>query len=606
MWTMFKHQLSTFKAGIPNVLKYQIVTKLIFGIILMPVFTIAMKIFLSISGVSALSNQNILKYLLTPQGLLLGIVGLAMVLATFIIEICGFVTISAQILNNQRESSYLEILKYNLGMLPRMLEFGSVILLLYLVLFVPLASNGITLSIFENLKIPNFIMMVIEGNSLYATVYTLAVLIMICLSILWLFTFQFIVLGHMKPSHAMKASSDLVLSNKKQLVKHFLGMTVIGVMVVILVVVVWIILITSLIVTLDLDTAFNRILLSALLVIQQMGIVLLTMLFIPYEVHHLTLLYYDLTAKHSKYADLSIIFPQLPVKAKMSLLDRILSFKKILIGLCLISVIVVAVPMGYFFDLMMSSDKTIEIMGHRAGGSAAPENSIAGIIYAIENGASWAEVDVQRTKDGHYILNHDTDFMRVAGDPRKAQEMTLAEIKRLKLHSNNGEQVTVPTIDEVLETCKGRIGINLELKGSSADQQMVEDMVQKINQEQMASQVILTSLDYKLIEYIEAKYPAFNTGFIYFLSFGNIGSFKADYLIVEEEIATENNIDRIHEQGKKAVVWTVNSEESMAKFSETEVDAIITDEVSSLADLLTEKKHKNRAENFLDFFVKKF
>lgn len=228
LWTMFKYQLGTFKRGMPSVIKYQIVTKLIFGMILVPIFGIAWKSFLWISGVPAISNQTIFKYIFTPQGFILALVGLAIVLALFIIEICGFVTISAQVLNRQAESSYFEILKYNTKMLPRLFEFGSVMLFLYLIIFVPLASKGITLSIFEKIQIPNFVMQVIEDNFVYATVYSFLVVTMLVMSLLWLFTFHFIVLGEMKPSQAMKASRYLVLSNKMQLLKHFLGMTMAG------------------------------------------------------------------------------------------------------------------------------------------------------------------------------------------------------------------------------------------------------------------------------------------------------------------------------------------------------------------------------------------
>lgn len=162
----------------------------------------------------------------------------------------------------------------------------------------------------------------------------------------------------------------------------------------------------------------------------------------------------------------------------------------------------------------------------------------------------------------------------------------------------------MPTIDDVLKACKGRIGLNLELKGTSADEKMVEDLIVRIKEAKMMSQVIFTSLDYELIALIETKDPSVTTGFIYFLSFGDIAAYNADYLIIEEAIATDANIDKIHSQGKKAVVWTVNSETSMDKFSNTDIDAIITDEIAMLKRLLNEKKHKERSEQFIEFFFK--
>lgn len=46
----------------------------------------------------------------------------------------------------------------------------------------------------------------------------------------------------------------------------------------------------------------------------------------------------------------------------------------------------------------------------------------AGLEAAIAQGAQWSEINVQRTKDGHYIIHHDATFKRLAGEPRTAQK----------------------------------------------------------------------------------------------------------------------------------------------------------------------------------------
>ena len=55
-------------------------------------------------------------------------------------------------------------------------------------------------------------------------------------------------------------------------------------------------------------------------------------------------------------------------------------------------------------------------------------------------------------------------------------------------------------------------------------------------------------------------------------------------LIMEEETATQSILMDIQASGKKAIVWTVNTETGMNKFLKSWIFAVITDDV-----LLAEK-----------------
>ena len=44
-------------------------------------------------------------------------------------------------------------------------------------------------------------------------------------------------------------------------------------------------------------------------------------------------------------------------------------------------------------------------------------------------------------------------------------------------------------------------------------------------------------------------------------------------------MATENRISQIHNAGKQAIVWTVNTKEAMHSFLDSNIDAVITDEI---------------------------
>ena len=113
------------------------------------------------------------------------------------------------------------------------------------------------------------------------------------------------------------------------------------------------------------------------------------------------------------------------------------------------------------------------------GGNEGRENTLSGLEAAWNAGAYGSEIDIQRTKDRYYILNHDSTFKRVAGDSRKPEEMTMREIRKLSI---DGEPI--PTFEEMLIACRGRMVLFTELKGNTADRKMADDAVSIVKQYQ--------------------------------------------------------------------------------------------------------------------------
>ena len=75
-----------------------------------------------------------------------------------------------------------------------------------------------------------------------------------------------------------------------------------------------------------------------------------------------------------------------------------------------------------------TSTADVAVTAHRGASMHAPENSMAAFRAALDAGATYTELDVQRTRDGRIVVLHDGDLMRVGGDPRKLSELTAAEL----------------------------------------------------------------------------------------------------------------------------------------------------------------------------------
>ena len=102
------------------------------------------------------------------------------------------------------------------------------------------------------------------------------------------------------------------------------------------------------------------------------------------------------------------------------------------------------------------------------------ENTLRAFRAAVEAGFGM-ELDVQLTKDGRLVVFHDDDLARLAGDPRKVGQCTLAELKALRL--NGVEDAVIPTFAELLETVAGRTPLLVELKHCYDDRRLCRDVM---------------------------------------------------------------------------------------------------------------------------------
>jgi glycerophosphoryl diester phosphodiesterase len=142
-----------------------------------------------------------------------------------------------------------------------------------------------------------------------------------------------------------------------------------------------------------------------------------------------------------------------------------------------VAVIVVVAPSTAFSDepeskvglvqLKVIPTKVREIIAHRGSSIDRPENTLASYRRAIEVGATATECDVRTTKDGVLVSLHDADLSRTSNGKGLIGDRTLAELRQLDFGSwfdpkFKGE--TIPTIQDVLELCRSKIDVMLDLK----------------------------------------------------------------------------------------------------------------------------------------------
>ncbi len=114
-------------------------------------------------------------------------------------------------------------------------------------------------------------------------------------------------------------------------------------------------------------------------------------------------------------------------------------------------------------QLFDKKDTTVMLVAHRGDWHGTAENSLHAIQKAIEKGCAAVEVDVRKTKDDSLVLIADETVDRMTNGKGRVADMTLAEIKALTLKEYHDEPtpLRIPTLEEALRFCKGKILITV-------------------------------------------------------------------------------------------------------------------------------------------------
>ena len=105
------------------------------------------------------------------------------------------------------------------------------------------------------------------------------------------------------------------------------------------------------------------------------------------------------------------------------------------------------------------------VVSHRGDWRNAPENSLQAIERCIHMGVDIVELDVRISKDSVLVLMHDQTIDRTTTGKGKVSDYTLAELKEFRLKDGLGAKLhrqQIPTLEEALLLCKGKILINVD------------------------------------------------------------------------------------------------------------------------------------------------
>ena len=238
-----------------------------------------------------------------------------------------------------------------------------------------------------------------------------------------------------------------------------------------------------------------------------------------------------------------------------------------------------------FASIVAVTNAQTKIIAHRGFSSVAPENTLLAFQKAIEVGADYFELDVQRSKDNKAMVIHDATIDKTSSDNQTGEvvQMNSSELKKIRVGYTKkfGDKYAnekMPTLKEALEVAKGKVKVCIEIKSYGLEQEVLD----AVNELKMNDQVIIFSFYYPVlakIRQLDKKIPI-----LYLI--GTADEMTVDYAKVIGAKAigvgggtdlTKEYIDFAHQQGVEVWQWTVNDEKDMKRLIGIGLDGLITD-----------------------------
>lgn len=250
----------------------------------------------------------------------------------------------------------------------------------------------------------------------------------------------------------------------------------------------------------------------------------------------------------------------------------------------------------------LDHDKSALIIAHRGASAEAPENTLAAVRSAMEEGAHWVEIDVQESAEGTVWVFHDSDFKRMGGSAKPIWEMRDAEIAAMDIGSWKDPRFSAerpPRLQEVLSLCKWRAGVLIELKYYGHNQRLEERVVQIVEAAGMSEQVMIMSLSHQGIRRIRELRPHWKVGLLSSVALGNVTRLDLDFLGVNARTTSRKLVREADRRGIDVFVWTVNQPIDMSRMLGRGVDGLITDHPALAHEVMEQREEATFGEKLL-------
>ncbi len=235
------------------------------------------------------------------------------------------------------------------------------------------------------------------------------------------------------------------------------------------------------------------------------------------------------------------------------------------------------------------------VLGHRGASAEAPENTLAALRLAIQQGADGVELDVWRCASGEVVVIHDEDTRRTAGEALAVPEASWQALRALDAGAWKGDRFRgerIPLLSEALEALPHAL-VNVELKGRGGDHRLAEAAAQVIRRAGATGRVIVSSFHVGLLADFRRAAPEVARGLLLEASRMwrlhaalSARLLRAQAVHPEARLVTPARASRWRRRGLSIVAWTVDEPAEVERLAALGASALISNVPGAVVGML--------------------
>lgn len=270
-------------------------------------------------------------------------------------------------------------------------------------------------------------------------------------------------------------------------------------------------------------------------------------------------------------------------------------------------------------SIPLFAQQKFDVQGKAGCRGIMPENTIAGMIKALELGATTLEMDAVISKDKQVVLSQEPYFNHEISLTPAGKEISLKEEKKHNIYQMNYEEIKKydvgskvhprfpgqqkfktykPLLAEMIDSVENYVKVHRAAKpdysietklirnGDGTFQpepaEYVELIMTIVKKKKLEKRVIIQSFDMRTLQYLHQKYPKIRTSLLIdekgnfednIKELGFTPTIYSPYSV----LVGKNLVDKCHALGIKIIPWTINSTKEISYLMNLGVDGIITD-----------------------------
>lgn len=239
-------------------------------------------------------------------------------------------------------------------------------------------------------------------------------------------------------------------------------------------------------------------------------------------------------------------------------------------------------------DLWRRHGTRPRVWAHRGDSAHYLENTMPAFAAAVAAGADGTELDVRLSKDGHVMVFHDDDLLRLAGRSVSVEELTRTELADIRL----ANQEPIPLLTDVLAAWP-RHAFNVEIKTRGHSPSGLPQALAALLRTEAPERILVSSFSPVALAQFTLDAPRFATAFLFDDELPGLRGWPAlaigaHVMHPEQTLVDVRRMKRWCRLGYPVNTFTVDAPVRLRELSQLGVDGVFCNDPAAAIACLTQ------------------